>query len=70
MNPALSLRNLTPSSRAAASLPFGPGVVVIVHRLHGHEGAATVVNDQATSAATGLPARSLTPVLPPLTVTV
>ena len=36
MEPLLSALNFTPSSSAAASLSLGPGVVVSVHRLHGH----------------------------------
>src|SRR3954469_24052700 len=70
MYPALSLRTFTPSSSAAASFPFGPGVVEVVHRMHGQTSEAPVGNDHVRSAASALPATSLMPVAPPFTVAV
>src|SRR6185295_5465623 len=70
MYPPASALNLTPNSSALPSLPFGPGVVVSVQILHGHVGAVPVVKAQVTSAARGFPARSFTPLAPPLTVAV
>src|SRR5580765_8214525 len=64
MNPATSMRNLTPSSTLFGSLTEGfAGVAELFQALHGHDGPAAVVKDHELLEASALPARSLTPVL-------
>src|SRR5581483_8393616 len=63
--------NLTPSSTAFGSFVEGlAGATELLQILHGHGGALAVVNDQETSEASGLPARSVTPLAPLLTLAV
>ena len=59
-----------PSSTALESLAVPPGVAVALQTLHGHAGPAPVVNDQTKLLASALPARSFTPLAPPLIVAV
>ena len=74
MRPSVSARNLTPTSSAALSVVSAGfwGVAVDGQMLHGQpllDGAA-VVKLHVLSAASALPARSLTPLVPPRTVAV
>ena len=74
MRPSVSARNFTPTSIAAVSVVSAAfsGVAVEGQIVHGQpelEGAA-VVKVHVLSAASGLPALSLTPLLPPRTVAV
>ena len=76
MFPSICARNLTPTS----SGPLSPvsaawaGTADVPQMLHGQPRPpppeAAVVNVQVRSVASALPARSLTPVAPPLTVAV
>src|SRR6516164_4188841 len=59
--------NFKPSSTDPVSGSVGPGVVVVVQKLHGH---APVVNVQVKSTASGFPAASVTPAAPLLIVAV
>ena len=74
MKPSVSERNRVPTSTAAlsASRPPSAGRADGAQMLHGQPEpeAARVVNVQLSSLASALPARSLTPALPPLTVAV
>src|SRR4051794_39031814 len=80
MKPDTSDRNRTPTSTALASASGPDGVVVAaVQMVHGHVvgsgvgvigGVPVVVKDQLKSPAMALPAASLTPAAPPLTVAV
>jgi hypothetical protein len=71
MAPVTSDRNLTPNSTALESpLSTCVGTVVALQTLHGQlpggGGAAAVVNDQVKLLVIAFPARSFTPVLPPV----
>src|SRR5436309_362862 len=62
MNPAMSERNLTPSSTAPESASAGTaGTVELLQMLIGPVPAGTVVNDQKSDDAIALPGRSLAP---------
>src|SRR5258708_39104969 len=64
MKPLRSTLNLTPTSTALGSLTEAvPGVVELLHAVHGQDGAAEVVNDHVKLARRALPERSLTPVV-------
>ena len=71
MVPVTSDRNLSPSSTAWASpLSNCAGTDVALQMLHGQGpgggGAVAVVNDQMELPVMALPAKSLTPLLPPV----
>src|SRR5881394_3247602 len=69
MRPPTCERNLTPSSIALASALLEiAGVVDRFQTLHGQIPGARVVKDHVKLAASGFPARSLTPEAPPLIV--
>ena len=75
MVPTTSERKRKPSSTALVSpLSSSAGVVVGLHTVHGHVpgggGAAAVVNDQEKFEVIALPARSFTPLEPPVTTAV
>src|SRR5688572_20003016 len=77
MYPFASDRKRTPTSTALGSLSPVAGVVAVLQMLHGHVpggggggGAAAVVTDQEYVPIIALPAVSVTPPAPPVTVAV